>query len=90
MSQITYLQNDLGRLYQRYTDDQQHLDTGDAGGGLVTATSTYGKRVDEAKSLIKQLEAYKALATESSPNKAEGDPVESKNENGDVSNQNMV
>jgi hypothetical protein len=86
MSQITYLQNDLGRLYQRYTDDQQHLDSGDASGGLATASSTYGKRVDEAKSLIKQLEAYKAMATESSPNKAEGDPVEIKNANGDVSN----
>jgi hypothetical protein len=90
MSQITYLQNDLGRLYQRYTDDQQHLDSGDASGGLATVSNTYGKRVDEAKSLIKQLEAYKAMATESPPNKAEGDPVEIKNANGDVSNQNIV
>lgn len=45
--------------------------------------TAYGKRVDEAKSLIKQLESYKALSiSETSDDKPD---QEKKNENGDVS-----
>ncbi|ORZ23985.1 Dynamitin-domain-containing protein [Absidia repens] len=84
VSQITYLQNDLGRLHHRIMDsDSSPLDHGQSG----TAT-TYGKRVDEAKSLIKQLEAYKAMASSPSPNP--DDPAtatttnETKDTNGDV------
>ncbi|CAO3623338.1 unnamed protein product [Cunninghamella echinulata] len=73
LSQITYLQNELSRLQNKGDDDEgQDLSLGTA----------YGKRVDEAKSLIKQLESFKALsASETSDDKSN---QEEKNENGDM------
>ncbi|ORZ12210.1 Dynamitin-domain-containing protein [Absidia repens] len=83
MSQITYLQNDLGRLYQRFTDNQQN-DLVHIHSDPVTTSPSYGKHVNEAKSLIKQLEAYKALATAPSTTTAEGEPAQNTNENSDA------
>ncbi|CDS06745.1 hypothetical protein LRAMOSA09272 [Lichtheimia ramosa] len=50
LSQISYLQTDLARISQRL--DQASEQDG-------ASTATYGSRIDEAKQLIKQLEAYK-------------------------------
>ncbi|KAL1929487.1 hypothetical protein VTP01DRAFT_1625 [Rhizomucor pusillus] len=77
MSQITYLQNDLSRLSQRlgeHTDEE------------IGSAATYGKRIDEAKQLIKQLEAYKSLPISTKVANEENDDtvVVEKNDKGDV------
>ncbi|CAO3589760.1 unnamed protein product [Absidia cylindrospora] len=83
MSQITYLQKDLGRLCHRFTDDQQN-DLAHIHGDSITTAPNYRKRVDEAKSLIKQLEAYKALAAAPSKTATEGEPAKNTNEKSDA------
>lgn len=77
MSQITYLQNDLSRLSQRlgeHTDEE------------IGSAATYGKRIDEAKQLIKQLEAYRSLPISTKVANEENDDtvVVEKNDKGDV------
>ncbi|CAO3646032.1 unnamed protein product [Cunninghamella blakesleeana] len=72
LSQITYLQNELSRLQNKNENNEEDVPIG----------TTYGKRVDEAKSLIKQLESYKALSvSETSDDKPD---QENKNENGNM------
>lgn len=62
--------------------DQQSLDHGNP---AALSTTTYGKRVDEAKSLIKQLEAYKSLAAPPSQTQDSSTVVETKDTDGNVS-----
>ncbi|ORX61899.1 hypothetical protein DM01DRAFT_1315161 [Hesseltinella vesiculosa] len=50
LAQITYLQSDLTRMGERM------------GQAETNGNNTYGKNVEEAKALIKQLESYKAMA----------------------------
>lgn len=68
LSQIAYLQSDLVRMKQQVGDGED-----------VSDKSTYGRSIDEAKSLIKQLEAFKnAPVPENSDAAAattEGDPA---------------
>lgn len=52
LSQIAYLQSDLVRMNQQVGDGED-----------IGQKSNYGRSIDEAKSLIKQLEAFKATAT---------------------------
>ncbi|KAK4520403.1 retrograde regulation protein 2 [Mucor velutinosus] len=62
LSQIAYLQSDLVRMNQQIGDD-----------GL-SQKSNYGKSIEDAKSLIKQLEAFKNIpATTASDKKEESD-----------------
>lgn len=76
LSQISYLQADLTRLSQRLGNGQ----TEDAGNA-----STFGKRVDEAKQLIKQLEAYKSMSMKDQEEDNDDTVVIEKNDKGDVS-----
>ena len=80
LSQISFLQSDLTRLGKNLGEAQ------------VDESTSYGNRVDEAKRLIKQLEAYKsaALATaENAENNKENNESDDtvlieKNDKGDV------
>ncbi|KAI8145764.1 Dynamitin-domain-containing protein [Fennellomyces sp. T-0311] len=71
LSQISFLQSDLTRL-------SQHM-----GGSQVEESTNYGTRVDEAKRLIKQLEAYKTAAPKET-NENDDTVLIEKNEKGDV------
>lgn len=62
LSQITYLQSDLVRMSQQIGDGEE-----------FNPRSNYGKSVEEAKSLIKQLEAYKNIPL----SQPENEPIES-------------
>ncbi|GAN01543.1 dynactin subunit 2-like [Mucor ambiguus] len=62
LSQIAYLQSDLVRMNQQVGDED------------LSQKSNYGKSIEDAKSLIKQLEAFKNIpATTASDNKEESD-----------------
>lgn len=77
MSQISYLQTDLARISQRL--DQASEQDG-------ASTATYGSRIDEAKQLIKQLEAYKNTPPkENSGNDNDDTVLIDKTDKGDVS-----
>ncbi|OBZ89343.1 Dynactin subunit 2 [Choanephora cucurbitarum] len=64
LSQITYLQSDLVRMNQQIGDGEE-----------FNPRSNYGKSVEEAKSLIKQLEAYKNIPL-SQPNNESAEAVQ--------------
>ncbi|KAG0174741.1 hypothetical protein DFQ28_002383 [Apophysomyces sp. BC1034] len=72
LSRLSYLQSDLSRLNQRF------------GNMEVNDGSTYGKRIDEAKNLIKQLEAYKNSSTKTKERDNDDTVVIDKNDKGDV------
>ncbi|CAO3615453.1 unnamed protein product [Mucor fragilis] len=62
LSQIAYLQSDLVRMNQQVGDED------------LSQKSNYGKSIEDAKSLIKQLEAFKNIpATTAFDKKEEGD-----------------
>ncbi|KAL9542853.1 hypothetical protein MBANPS3_008397 [Mucor bainieri] len=74
LSQIAYLQSDLVRMNQQ------------AGEEDLSQKSNYGKSIEDAKSLIKQLEAFKNIpATVASDKKEESDTTASeKNDKNDM------
>ncbi|KAF7721825.1 Dynactin subunit 2 [Apophysomyces ossiformis] len=74
LSRLSYLQSDLSRLNQQFGNMDVH------------DSNTYGKRIDEAKNLIKQLEAYKTQSsTKTKEQEANDDAVVvDKNDKGDV------
>ncbi|KAI9258822.1 Dynamitin-domain-containing protein [Phascolomyces articulosus] len=80
LSQISFLQSDLTRLGKNLGETQ------------VDESTNYGNRIDEAKRLIKQLEAYKSTAStkenneENNNNNNESDDTVliEKNDKGDV------
>ncbi|ORZ03058.1 Dynamitin-domain-containing protein [Syncephalastrum racemosum] len=74
LSQITYLQNDLNNLSQRMNNVS-----------LDEKESNYGSRVDEAKQLIKQLEAFKSMPSASKEKEEDDTVMIERNEKGDVS-----
>lgn len=74
LSQITYLQNDLNNLSQRMNNVS-----------VDEKESSYGNRVDEAKQLIKQLEAFKSLPSASKEKDEDDTVMIERNEKGDVS-----
>lgn len=77
MSQIAYLQSDLVRMNQQVGDGED-----------TSLKSNYGRSVEEAKSLIKQLEAFKNIpvkSTHSVTETTDGDTVLGKDVKNDVS-----
>ncbi|CAO0802234.1 unnamed protein product [Mucor circinelloides] len=74
LSQIAYLQSDLVRMNQQVGDDD------------LSQKSNYGKSIEDAKSLIKQLEAFKNIpAATPSDKKEESDTaVSEKNDKNDM------
>lgn len=73
LSQISYLQSDLVRMNQQVGDGEE-----------VGQKSNYGRSVDEAKALIKQLEAFKNTPTVNTTTD-ESDPADlEKNTKNDV------
>jgi hypothetical protein len=76
LSQIAYLQSDLVRMNQQMGDGED-----------PASKSNYGRSVEEAKVLIKQLEAFKNIPAKSTDNTTENneEAVSEKNVKNDVS-----
>ncbi|KAG2212949.1 hypothetical protein INT46_008075 [Mucor plumbeus] len=73
LSQIAYLQSDLVRMNQQVGDDD------------LSQKSNYGKSIEDAKLLIKQLEAFKNITPTTSDKKEEDDSaVLEKSKNNDM------